>query len=1490
MGGGPPASLVPRGRALRRDRHGRVPYAFAALVVGLALLLLVSSLLSSEVLWTGGITGHDTEIVDQAMTSAVAMLEENASEALLGELAHLLEGGANPPLQLLNSSVASDVQQYVATAFHGSTTHSPLCPSGRDMGPATVCVLSFWVGVTFPSWQGNGLAPNVAPTPPDAGSAWPAMPGQEVSTTGFSVPAQVNETPFPAVVGAFVLSAVDPSGTSTVASYPFLRTETVPLGLLESSSDLFTADLTGPDGGFARLAAYILSTVAELRALLGYGSGGYSGPDTGATTGVAEVLTPADVANAGALAVMVETLYTFHATDPSAVTLFGNSLPPRFSSLLHAALQGRIDGAALFLYLESTPGSLWSNENVAVGETLAQAISSFSDRFTFDLLHTIWGAQTVDPTLREPVADWAFVWSLTSQWAQARLSQYMTQYRSWMGSQLSHLTSYTGTSPVGIMGAWADQDGPGDLLCYYPSTGGPIWVGIPDFYTIFPGGSYSATTGAVGNTTSLVLGNPNAAAPYNPAPYVVKTTLKINAQGGPSTIKHTFDYTLVDSSLLGEYTTSTPTNGASNDTLTQLLTDLSWSMSTPAGSSLSSPGYVPYVAGWMDGQVPSGLSTSSVGVPDPTSPLQLGPSGAGSTYLQDGVGSLYSGPFASALSTLAADEPTQSSSWFVQGAEYPRGLGSGPNQGDANSLLDIARLAVRLWTMMDYNLYWGGIGQITPIYTFGPVSYQQQAPYDERISSPPAPYSFPDLPQDLQVSAFDDIYKWISTHTASPSCSYDSACQAGYYGAICVSPWGPGSGYFNALALYFWNPQGVWDALAPSTLTVAAGSVGRVASQAQPALVSAWADTGNAHWNSAYFRSWVEQSLGGSEVLPDMASLASTWAPELYGNAQSWNSRVLDEHTLVDQPTLLGGLPFQAWQGNRSQAVAGGGLLDEGPPQVSLALRGTTLGLSPPLETLQFVDPQDRSSDMGISPFQTTWDVRYSSTVDLVLTVPGDPVLPGPSGPEPTRLALSVPLHAEFPVTVVTPWPLETGAQGVPSDPTLTYTRGLTGIEGADVHVARNPDFLPGTYVSPTLIDLLGRVGIVGGEVLGETTADASLLSALPDTAASGGPGAAEGLGDGLDYATNAMVATDQQGNSASVRGDMGTMNSLLSRIGFPSLLYLNNYAFLGDNLSLTLQGTYVATFGEGTNAASVLDASLTFSASALSFISVDYDNAYAPYTFSLVHTPNGATGLGLQLRAGWLRWGVTSSLALTAPGGGPAGPSGGGPTALGALYVPALGTTVPSADLYEQGSPSLPSPAAGAYSRSVGEWLSSYGPTAPPTFDEVVSAEQFAFGYYYDSVRQSGLSGTLDRIDLGVSLGLGNTWSSGSIAYAPGGAVTAAGLETFLEWAVSANRPLAYALGEPTPDEQVIAQLPPSLLASVFWNDSLGGCGGGLGSCPAVGDVYANYPGAFSSPNLAAIESDLGGLGGGLSNHPEVILGGNGPSGSSPFLGQLTY
>ncbi len=1485
-----------RQRALRRSRSARVPYAFAALVVGIAILLLVSSILSSEVLYSSGSTGHDSEIVDQAMTSAAAMLEANASGSLLGELAHLLASGANPPLGTLNASISRDVHQYVATQFSGSHTHSSLCANGRDLGGVTVCVLAFWVGATFPSWQGNGLAPTVTATSPNGVSAWPASPNQELSTPTLAVPAQVNETPFAAVVGNFELSAVDLSGTTTVSSFPFLRTETAPLGLLESSADIFTADLTGPDGGFARLASYILTTLAELRALLGYGSGGYPGPDTGVTTGVHQILTTQDVANAGALAVMLETFYAFHATDPNALSLFRNTLPARYSTLLSSALQGKIDGAALYLYLESTPGSAWSNENVAVGETLAQSISSFADRFTFDLLDTYWGAQTVDPTLTEPVTDWQFVWSLSSQWAQARLSQYMTDYRTWMGSQLSNLASYTGTSPLGILGAWADQYGPGNLLCYYPSPYGPIWVGIPDYYTIFPGGSYSATTSKVSNTISLVMGNANGGSPYNPSPFVVKTKLQIYGMGGSSTTRHTFDYTLVDRSLLGEYVTSSPRNGAANDTLTQIITDLSLSMNTPAGSSLSSPGYVPYVAGWMDGQVPSSVSTSSVGVTDPTSPYQLGPSGQGSTYLQSGVDALYSGPFNSALGTLASDEPSQSSSWFVQGAEYPQGLGSGPALGQKNSLLDTARLAVRLWTMMDYNLYFGGVDPISPVFTFGPVSYQQQAPYDESLSGPPTPFTFPDFPQDLQVSAFDDIYQWITSNTASPSCNYDSACMAGYYGATCVAPWGPGSGYFNALALYYWNPQGLWDALLPSVQVVAAGSVGAVASQALGALQSAWSDTGVASWSSYAFRNWVEQSIGSPKVLPDMSNLASSWEPQLYQNAESWTARNLDEHTLVDQPTLLGGSPFEVWQGNRTQAVDRGGLLSEGPPQVTISLSSNSVGLSPPQETLHLVDPQDQSSNMAIAPFQTTWDVRYSTTVHLTLSLPQNPVLPGPTGPVPTQLQLTIPLHAEFPVNVLTPWPLKTGARGVPSDPVLTYTRGLAGIVGSDMHTAKNPDFLPGTYISPSLDDLLSRVGSVSHVALGETTVDASLLGNLPDVAATAGPVTSLALGASIDVATNAMVSTSQQGNSAAIKGDMNQMDGALGRIGFPSLLYLNNYAFLGNNVSLTMAGTYVATLSQGTSSASVLDASMTFSASALDLVSVDYDNNYGPFSFSLVHAPTsrgaaGSTPLGLQMNAAWDRWGVSSNLALAAPGGGPQAAPGGGPTPLGSLYVPALGATTSSADLYEQGFPSLPTAAATAYGSSVAAWLSGYGPGSPPTFDELVSAEQFAMGYYFDSVRTAGFSATLDRIDVGVSGVEGGAWFSGGVAYDPTGAITRGGLETFLEWEVTANRPLAYALGNPVPDSLVIAEAPPSLLADAFWNDSAGACSGGVGGgCPSVGDAYQNTPGGFVAPNLAALESDLGGLGGGLSNGPTVDLGGSGPSGTVPFLAQLTY
>ncbi len=1485
-------------RRFRRSRSARVPYAFAALVVGFALLLVVASLLTSEVALTGGLQGQEPVLVDQAMQQAASMLEDNASNALVGVLAHML-AGTDPALGDLNASVASGVQSYVASSFRSSPTPSPRCPLGRPFGDVTVCVLSYAVDVTYPGWQTTGLLPQVASVSPSTVSHWPAAPPNELDPSRLAVPGGGNSTPFPAVVGNFTLVAVDPSGVTTQGTFPFLRTETTPLGLLVSASDLFTTDLSGPNGGFARLAQYILTTLAQLRALLGYGSGGYPGPDSGATTGVREILTNADVADAGALAVALETLYSFHATDPNVVpSLFGNTLPPSFSALLTQALDGYVDGAALLLFLESAPPSDWSNELVALGESLAQSISSFSDRFTFDLLYTFWGPTTVDPTLREPVADWNFVHSLSQQWALSELQTYMDDYRTWMGSQLQGLPSFTGRSSLPVLQAQADQAatlfGPGYLLCY-DALGNP--VPVPDTYTLFPGGSYSATTLAVPDLLSLVLGDPNAASPYPGAPFSVSTDVQVT---GSAPYVSTLDFTLTDSSLLGEYASSSPT--PSMDTMTSLLTDVSESMDTPAGSALSSPGYVPYVATWMDGQLPSSVTTTTAGVADPTSAQQLGPGGSSSTYLGAGVDALYSGPFASSLSTFQSDAATQSGNWFVAGAEYPSGVvGTGPTVGTPNSLLDIARLAVRLWAMMDYNLYWGGTRGISSGYSFGPVAYQ--APNNELISVPPkSTNGFPDFSQNLMVSLFDYVYSWVQQNSATGNplqdCQWDSACLTNYAGlgpTACPSPWGPNSGYANAIAAYFSNPQGLWSALLPSALKVTSASVQQVGPLAQLPLLTAYTDTGKglAMWGPK-FQAWVESNLGGPRVLPDTLSLAQSWEPDLYQSSESWTARNVDEHAIVDQPYLQAGLPSQFWQGNRSQALSSGSIYDTGPPEVSLALSSVVALRSQATETVQLVDPQDLSSNMGTSPFQTTWDVRYSATVSVVLTDPTSPILPGPSGPEPTRLAFTVPLYAEFPVTVFTPWPLETGALGLPSDPVLTYTRGLTGIEGSDVRTASAPDYLPGTYISGPLVDLLSRVGTVSHTAMQETAVDASLLGNLPGQGAQGGPQLSSALAESVDGSAQAFLGIAQQGNSAAARADMNTLSTALSRIGLPTgLLYLNNYAFLGDNVTLTLQGNYAATWTQGSATASVLDAQIAFSSSSLSLVHVGYDNTYGPFSFSIVHSPlpGSSLGVGEYLAAGWTQWGVPSVLTLSSPvGTGPLPTPTSPATPLGSLYVPAMGSTLTTAELYELGQPSLSSSASAAYQSSSAAWLTGVGPGHPPTFDTLVSAEQYALADYFDAVRANGLSGSFSSFDLGVSAAEGDQWFSSSLSYRPNGAPTAASLETFLGWAVQESRPLGYALGDPTPDAAVLSEMPRSLLGTTWWNESVGACQGSLATCPGVGDVYLNTPGGYTAANFAAIQCDLGGLGGGASDQPAVLFGGSGTSGTDPYVAELSY
>jgi hypothetical protein len=1501
-----------------------------ALVLLSAILIIGSSVLVSEQnqIQTGGTTSPQSS--SGLLNTAAQSIEKNATLALLGNLAGILKGGAvvNPNLTGLDKGVDTSVASYINTNFPMSLPASgsmPACRNAVVEDPYVVCVQSWWVHVTFPTLHAEGLYPMVLSSGASS-SNLPSAQNMELSQT------PVSRTPYPAAVGSLQLMTYEnTSGVIDQSTFPFVESPQTAIGQLESSANFYAASLTGPSSEFSRLAQYILTTMAEIKALEGVAGGPY-----GTASSMSDVVDKTDASYAGNLALLLTTLRAFRSYDPSALSKFpaGAGISGQLSTLVNNYVtNGTIDGATLFLYLEKGLGNdLTSGAIAQVGATLAQSIYSFTDRFTYDILHTYFGNYVVDPTLLEPVATWQDIWSqgtsAVEQWAMARVNQYLNDYATWLGAVICHPPGggnppgqVSGTcvqSNINAQSATANANpiqGTGTVYCWiYVGTGVQLltWQGT---YTLLPSTQLQVKLQAGNPIESYLIGNENQGSnAYAPNPFTFNTKLTIqasqysNGNDGDSTTSHTFKYQLVDTSFLGEYAGHAGYSGSNpgNVTITTIIKDLS-QVTADQNPNPSQSGYVDTIARAM-----AQIGSSASGLPS------LAPSdvvNSSYSYLTQGTNTLYStdgnGP-----TQFQSQEPSNVNQWWINGAEHPSLIGSGPSFGSANSLTDIARLAARLWYQTYYNLYYGMQGSITPYYVFGQSSAEDglwTSPGTTQGGQGPFSGSEPNFGQDIQMADFNDVMQWIESTTSWDNINYyDPTTYWAITSGFCDAGIFYEEPYFDAMT--YFDPQIIWDWIMPLVQNSGSGAGDQTVGQWNPQyndIADSWNNidsaTGGANWGSAPFSNspgdWLQTHIANPEIMPDTNSMASQWIPNIYQASQQWTKNMAGEQSLPFTPYLQRNMPYDYWHGTLSGAMADGSVETTPGLKVSsltpLDPQGNggspTVVVDPPQVTVHLVDPQDRTTSMSIAPFETTWNVLIAGQVKVTLTDP-NPELFSQGKMNPTVVTVEMPFRASFPVTVVTPWPLQDTKPAVSLNPVPLETRGLLGlVVGHPATVSYDYKtlgsspatwvFLPGDYVSPELDKLL--LDLHDASILGknETAIEAGLLSDLPDRAANGGPALSTALSQDSNLTGRAYSSVAKKASSmTSLMGSIAGKLTLTGGGKLSPVLAINFNTFFGDNMtSLNLQ-TYYANFqtGEGgtsTQARSdVLEATDSISGSSI-MATVVYDPGNVNMTFQSAWKTSGPS---FTLSGSWKEGGVVSDLHLQGPAKPVSAQLAAQTPYLTGLLVPGAGYSARSADMYVGGFPGNILSSQSAMSKAYTSWMN----TPAPTFDTYVTTEQYLAGYLFDCTDlSSSCSVPAKAWEMGTALQNphGNEWSATGLAYDPSSGLTAKSLSSFLLWEVSANRVLSYSLNESAPDYMALALLAQpevgqmnaawmtnTMLSAVYWNSTYG-----IGPLQPTPKDLSHAPVAFVSPDFAALEADLGGMCDGGSSSAVVLLGG---------------
>ncbi len=215
---------------------------------------------------------------------------------------------------------------------------------------------------------------------------------------------------YPRIVGYITYHYLDKhSGYEFTKTFKMNKNIYSPLPLLKFCFDEFNSSTTN-FGDFGRLLRYILTTVVEYRALLGYASGAYDGNEID----IKKILTKDDVEKCVNLALVLQSLRFFRSYDNKTVEQLGiKSIVDKYVN------NGTIDAADIFF--------LWNltDQNFSVGKVLGQSVYGYADRFVYELLMLFWGNPSseyfCDPTLKEPITNWTEVRNKGEEWAKQML-------------------------------------------------------------------------------------------------------------------------------------------------------------------------------------------------------------------------------------------------------------------------------------------------------------------------------------------------------------------------------------------------------------------------------------------------------------------------------------------------------------------------------------------------------------------------------------------------------------------------------------------------------------------------------------------------------------------------------------------------------------------------------------------------------------------------------------------------------------------------------------------------------------------------------------------------------------------------------------------------------------------------------------------------------------------------------------------------------------
>ncbi len=682
-------------RMLKRNRGGKIPFAYVAVILLLMVTVLsVANMGVDELHASSSVEEGGVEV--SRFTSEVARDLEERAYYFTMEIIRNVTRDTNPDLREVQNRLGQKIDDYIGDRYPRNFGQYRISVKDHDIKLVTrIMDLDDMI-----------LAPETRNSPEDT---YYNLDIEEPNTKSRFLNQTTRASLYPRIVGHIRYRISDMRRGITIEEKRCLdKNLYVPVPLIKKGVDSIRFSFRD-DRGYANLMVkYMLTTVAEHRVLMGVGGGGYD-DNLEEREGLDDIIIPQDVELAVNIALLLEMARNFRDYDINiAKAIDQHGYTGVYASRTMEQLikdyvrNGTVDAADILMLFYGYDDTI--QNKIDLGKVMAQAIYAYADRFSYELYDFIWGHDSadqyhlVDPTLKEPIENWNEVKGKGENWAKQMVYIWLDKFRGWLGvpTEISQREDSAHIDEMSVYYAMGHTPPPSTAGTYYVFGG----LGTPG--GAWNGGTWHIRTLPVDDTIDLVMGQVNnnvQGRRMMPSPYEITCWDSFGSTVG----QKTYQYYLVDQSLIWRH--SDNEGSAYMDTFEYIVESLDKSISNRRGDNFGNQ----QEAGFLDTVA---ISAKDMGANIGTE-LNIDPRDK-ATVIYDGVKDLLydndgnKDSYYEFLETFAnsAGEFTTRDQWFHDGAFHHNLDQAGKHEPDY--LYALVKETVDLWYEMVLNLYWGG--------------------------------------------------------------------------------------------------------------------------------------------------------------------------------------------------------------------------------------------------------------------------------------------------------------------------------------------------------------------------------------------------------------------------------------------------------------------------------------------------------------------------------------------------------------------------------------------------------------------------------------------------------------------------------------------------------------------------------------------------------------------------------------------------------------